>query len=123
MSQAILGIDPVRQVRRGGRGPGGTCHCREVVPTSDVVPVVQRLSTAYPVVRIVIGDGTGSEALIQAFTRGERPEADWANRLSWTKPTQRKRKAAELSVGTQKGLAAAHSTSDSNLPASPWTVM
>lgn len=68
VSQAILGIDPGSD--KCGVAVvdlGGTCHCREVVPTPDVVPVVQRLSTAYPVVRIVIGDGTGSEALIQAL--------------------------------------------------------
>ena len=73
VSQAILGIDPGSD--KCGVAVvdlGGTCHCREVVPTPDVVPVVQRLSTAYPVVRIVIGDGTGSEAY--SGHDGERPE-------------------------------------------------
>ncbi len=69
VSEAILAIDPGRRKCGLAVGRPGELLARAVVHAAQVSEVVDGLVKRYGVVRIVVGEGTGSEAVLEALGR------------------------------------------------------
>ena len=67
MNEVVLAIDPGRQKCGLAVGRPGELLARAVVPTAQVPEVVAGWVKRYGVARIVIGEGTGSETILEAL--------------------------------------------------------
>ncbi|MDR7426439.1 MAG: hypothetical protein QN152_02615 [Armatimonadota bacterium] len=69
MSDVVLAVDPGRQKCGLAVGRPGELLARTVVPASQAPEVVAGWVKQYGVGRIIVGGGTGSEAVLAALSR------------------------------------------------------